>query len=216
MKTLKNPKLIGFYLLLMALTAGYAYGYVLPNFGNQSQALAWNQQVEQLNLFQNGLIAWLFIALLDFLVALGICHYFRAYQSNWASISSGLRLIYTFILLFAIWQMAHGQDYLNDNGSALKLQETLDQFQFIWSLGLMLFGLHLISLGRLIAQPNWLKVHLYGAGLAYSFLNAMHYINPDWSYLTSLEAILAIPMALAELIFAFYLIFKAQTLIQSR
>jgi hypothetical protein len=101
-----------------------------------------------------------------------------------------------------------GSDKLNISEVATHFK----MFEKLWSAGLIIFGLHLIGLGYLSVKsksiPALLGYLLYFGGISYTFLHGSRQLNLfDISVINSIENILALPMALAEILLAFWLIY---------
>ncbi|HPF02048.1 MAG TPA: DUF4386 domain-containing protein, partial [Bacteroidales bacterium] len=100
--------------------------------------------------------------------------------------------------------------------SQLSISETeshLRLFEKLWSVGLIIFGLHLVGLGYLSVKSksvHWLLGYLlYFAGLSYTFIHLTSLLSLfDTKVINSVENILVLPMALAEILLAFWLIYN--------
>jgi len=125
-----------------------------------------------------------------------------------------VRAVYSVILAFAIfhlvgvWQMLFAA-----NQDAMALMNLVAGFEKYWSLGLILFGVHLLGLGYLSLKsktvPKWMGWSLYVAGLSYMAIHAAKSIAPQASDAVAMaEMILGAPMAIAELALAVWLVWK--------
>ena len=97
--------------------------------------------------------------------------------------------------------------------AALQVASQLQQFDTIYSVGLIIFGLHLVGLGYLSVRsgfvPRLLGWLLYFGGASYTLLHAAHQIsalNPE--IISMVEAGLSVPMALSEILLAIWLIYR--------
>lgn len=118
-----------------------------------------------------------------------------------------VRLVYTVSLILGIFNL------LKASGSPDALR-WIKSFENIWSIGLIIFGLHLILLawltfmsGFVPAIWSWL---LLIAGSSYMIINIPS--NPGSVFnriVVVLEMILVVPMTIAELGFAIWLIVRA-------
>lgn len=209
-KFFKNPgKLAGVAILLIAVAAAFAYGYVWPQFGSSNQALLWeDQQRNALWMFQAA-GAWFVIGVLDLIVTWGLYHHFAEQSQPLSRVSALFRLTYTFILFIAIVQLYNGLPALELENGSEDLQSALTSFETYWSVGLIVFGLHLFSLGALMRKPKWLRVLLYVAGASYVLVHfGLNFMPHHSNLFLLLESILAAPMAIAELSLAVWLILK--------
>lgn len=204
-------------LLLMAVSAGFAFGFVYSDLlvAGDPQATI-RRFSEHLPRFQAGLLAWMLILLLDLLVAWALFGYFRSTHIDLARITAWLRLLYSAMLAIAITDLARAGLLLRTPDPltlAIDFQLGLQAFEQTWGLALMLFGLHLLGLGWLCLRstqvPNLLGYLLLIAGVGYTFLEVTGVFLPGGApWLTQTEQILVAPLALGELAFAGWLIFR--------
>jgi hypothetical protein len=189
----------GLSLLIMAIAAGYAYGFSFNQIyveNNNSQTLT-NIQLNS-TLFYSGAIVWCIILITDIIVSYGFYRYLKPTHKIIAIISGSLRLIYSIFLAIAI-------SYL--------FGKNAEMFLKIWSLGLFIFGFHLTITGigvfLTIETPKLFGLLLIIAGLGYSLIHGLDSFIPQATvYTTSLEQILTIPMTVGELSFAIWLLVK--------
>jgi hypothetical protein len=95
-------------------------------------------------------------------------------------------------------------------------QEILDgfaSFDRIWAQGLIIFGVHLLGLGWLLLRqgkaPKVMGWLLYVGGIGYVLIAGMDVFFPAQSELAAnIEMFMSIPMTLAELSLAFWLLIK--------
>ena len=205
----------GVSLIIMALAAGFGYGYVhgsliLPD----DPITTTNNLLLSRELFGSGIVSWIVILIADLLVSWGLYRFFESINRKVSFYTALIRVIYSLVLAYAIaqlvvaWQML-GQGQV-ESGEIITL---LANFETYWSNGLIVFGLHLIGLGylalRTLQVPRWMGWLLYVAGFSYTLIHGMKAIVPSAVNLIQMsEVILGIPMALAELGLAVWLIWK--------
>ncbi len=215
LKTLNSALIAGCSLLLMAITAGFAFGYahtslVVP--GEPSLTLANIQNAA--GLFDYELIGWGIILITDLLVALSLYWFFRPVDKLTSLITGVIRLVYAAILAIAIYQLLAAWSLASTNSpDANKVMELISNFEAYWSLGLIIFGLHLVGLGCLSykskAVPQWIGFLLYVAGVSYIVINLMKALMPQiMEIIVAAEIVLSAPMAISELAFAVWLLRK--------
>lgn len=90
---------------------------------------------------------------------------------------------------------------------------SLNAFNSIWSLGLIIFGLHLLIIAYLIIKsdfiPKFLGVLLFIASLSYVLIHSLHLFLPQYETTTMLiEKILSLPILVGELGFGIWLLIK--------
>lgn len=186
-------------LFIMTLTAGYAYGYVFGQIYEAENIAATLRNIENNNtLYITGILAWGIIFITDLLVSYGFYVFLKAFHKSMAFISGLIRLIYTLILGLAILFL---------------INRDMHMFDQIWSIGLFIFGFHLMVTGMiLIKEEGLLKIFsvlLIVAGIGYSLVPTLDFLLPEIQNFTSiLEGILVLPMTVAELFFGIYLLLK--------
>tara|TARA_R110002050_G_scaffold294238_4_gene451764 strand:+ start:922 stop:1617 length:696 start_codon:yes stop_codon:yes gene_type:complete len=205
----------GISLLIMALAAGYSYGYVYNSLvipDNPSATLT--NLDNSLVMFGSSVIGWLVILVTDILVAWSLYKYFVTVNHK-ISIATGLvRVVYSAFLAFAIYHLGTAWKILYVAlPDASTFMDLFNAFEKYWSLGLIVFGLHLIGLGYLSLKsnsvPTWIGWLLYIAGISYSVIHGANAIVPDAVDTIALaEMIMGIPMAVAELGLAVWLLWK--------
>lgn len=205
MKDKKNQKIrrwsiiSAISLFIMTLTAGYAYGYVFAKIYEVENIAATLRNIENnYSLYITGILAWTIIFITDLLVSYGFYVYLRPIHKGMALISGLIRLIYTLILGVAI---------------VLLIYRDMHMFDQIWSIGLFIFGFHLMVTGGILIKEKGilkiLSILLIVAGVGYSLLPTLEFLLAEAQNLISLlEAILILPMTVAELFFGIYLLIK--------
>lgn len=205
----------GISLVIMAIVAGFAYGYIF-----QSIYIPFDQYTTLLNLKQFSFLFRLFIFLflivliLDIIVAWALYYFFKEDNESLSLLTAYLRLVYagllgiSFLSLLSILQL---REQTPNDASLIMIQ--FNTFLGMWSLGLIVFACHLFVLGYLIFTsgyiPKFIGALAILAGLAYLFTNSANLLLPDYYlYKAKIEMILGLPMALGELAFAVWLIAK--------
>jgi hypothetical protein len=220
MKAIRSYALIaGISLITMALAAGFSYGYVFSNLIDLNDAEKTLENLSNGQAQYNGSIAgWVIIWITDLLVAWALYHFFKPVKKNLSLITACLRLVYTFILGWAIIQLLTITTHLPGASPDFVLERILS-FEWIWSLGLIIFGFHLLLLGFLVLYsknvPNIWGVLLIIAGPAYTFLSLMQVTS--WmaeSQISQIEMWLMLPMTVSELGLAIWLLVRGGKSIQ--
>jgi hypothetical protein len=201
----------GIALLAMAVLSGFAFGYVYNEiYSAQSADLTLDKLNSNQLLFKFSIAAWLGIIALDILVSIGLYKIYHDANHSVAAISSGLRLVYTFILSIAVYLLAQPILANVDESNVLV---PFESFISIWDGGLIIFGAHLVVLSvnciKSDFTPKAIAVLLMIGGLSYILAHGLKVslANGD-PIATTAESLLIIPMALSELVFAIWLIYK--------
>ncbi len=192
-------KMSGISLLIMAVTAGYAYGFSFNQIyvvNNPVQTLI---NIESNNtLFITGALAWCVILITDLIVSYGFYRFLKPIHKRWAITSGLLRLIYSLFLAVGILHL---------------ISKDLEGFRLLWSQGLFIIGFHLIAtgLGTFHSEkvPNLLGILLIIAGTGYSLIHGLENFTPqNIKLVNTLVTILAIPMTIGELSFGIWLLIR--------
>lgn len=203
-------KLTGYSLIIMAVSAGFSLGFAFPKIFNQNQLYYSHHNIaENLQLYKLMLLGLIIVLFLDVFVSWTLYEYFKTFNKKTALFSGILRFIYSITFGFAIFYLSKNID--QDN--SLIVIENYNLFQIIWSLGLIIFGIHLVIIGMLMKldkfMPNFLWCLTIIAGLSYIMIHFLKTIFPQLIELFNfLNTIMGIPMALSELCLAIWLIMK--------
>jgi hypothetical protein len=203
-------KLTGFGLVLMALTAGFSFGFAYPKFFDLSQLeFAQKNITENIELYKLMLSGILLIIILDLLVSWTLYQYFKNDDNSLAFFSLIFRIIYTVLFCIATYYLT-----LNLESNTNKIvTENYESFDKIWSSGLLIFGIHLLIIGQLMKLHQLIPIILWCltiiAGTSYILVHSIKIIFPELTEVTeTLNTLLGLPMALGELGLAIWLIVK--------
>ena len=129
-------------------------------------------------LFRLGIASLLAVAVLDIVVSLALYGVFRVVHEHASRLEAALRLTYAAVFAVAISHLhgaarlaTSGSDGLSDQHAAGQALVAIDAFSDTWDTALVLFGLHLLTLGWLLhrsaAAPRWLAPLVALAGVGY-------------------------------------------------
>lgn len=203
-------RLTGYSLIIMAISAGFSIGFVFPKIFNESQLyLAQNNIAENVYLYKWMLIGLTVVLLLDILVSYTLYKYFKNSNKKLALLSGILRMLYSLLFGIAIFYLLKN---VGQYDNAIVIENYL-LFQMIWSIGLIVFGIHLIIVGMLMKLhkliPGIFWYLMIIAGMSYILVYLLKTAFPHLNELSSqLNTILGLPMALSELCLAVWLIVK--------
>lgn len=189
----------GISLLIMAIAAGYAYGFSFNQIYVDNNPVQTMENIKSNStLFYSGALVWCLILATDIIVSYGFYRYLEPTHKPIAMISGSLRLVYSLFL-------AVGIVFLFGKNTEVFLQ--------MWSLGLFVIGFHLTvtGIGAFLSSetPNLFGFLLIVAGVGYSLIHGLQNFVPQASsFATTLEGFLAIPMTVGELSFGIWLLIK--------
>ena len=215
----KQGIIAGIALVTMAIVAGFSFGYAHNSLVVDSPEITLQNLITNKSLFFTELSGWGVIFILDAIVAIALYYFFRSTSKEISIIAATIRIVYTLILGIAIVHLFKIIPILsinNPSSTELNVSESfshLQLFEKLWSIGLIVFGLHLIGLGYLSVKSksvHWVFGYLlYLGGISYTFIHASKQLSLlNLAVINNLEKILALPMTLAEMLLAFWLIYN--------
>lgn len=211
----KLALIAGLSLLLMAIIAGFAYGYVFQNIYVENKGTATLQNVNSSEQpFQLFFYCFTIVLVLDIVVSCIFYFFFRQVNKVLSLTSALFRLIYSFVLGIALLKIVSVMQLFNHlPQTEIMIITKLKSFLDIWSFGLILFGFHLFSLGFLIFKsgfmPKILGVLVLLGSICYIATNTANMLMPNYIvYKETVDMFLSMPMALGELALAVWMVFK--------
>ncbi|MBB6480340.1 DUF4386 domain-containing protein [Spirochaeta isovalerica] len=198
----------GISLIIMAVSAGIAYGAIHGQLFISGDSEATGLAVQSNPaLLQAEIALWVVILLTDIIVSVKLYSFFKPAGRGLSLSAALLRLIYSALLATAIIFLLRS---LNPEVA----YENMSLFSRIWSIGLIVFGVHLTLLAVLAFKsrfvPLFLSILLIIAGPAYSLIHMLYNSGPQFETMAVLlEKILSVPMASAELLLALWLLIIA-------
>ena len=215
----------GVALLVMTFAAFFAQGFVhssLVMYGDPSTTYE-NIHASQ-SLFRFEILGWLIIVITDVIVAWGFYVFLKPFHPGYALLAGWLRLLYTAILAMAVSHLVIASRMIQEPVSGMSQNSMVHQvmgsitaFEAIWSFGLIIFGVHLITVGFIAIKtkgiPKVLSILLILAGFSYSLIHFLYGFIPEVNRFTGLlELILMAPMFIGELGFGIWLLVKGRKL----
>jgi len=214
----------GVAIVIMAIAAAVATNLTIGSLvvADDPAATVANLQHSE-TLFRIGLYSWLIILVCDVLAAWGLYIFLKPVNKSLSLLTAWFRLVYAAILGAAILNYLHILDLLNSNGylEAFGIEQLQSQIMFFlngfnatWSLGLVVFGLHILLLGYLAFKsgyiPKILGILLLLAFVGYFVTNSGNLLFPNAEdAIKIIEWIFMIPM-LSEVILGLWLLIKGR------
>lgn len=206
----------GISLLAMAVLAGFAFGFAHNQIIiDQDPQGTFEQLTRHTGLFRAEIFAWVLILVLDVLVAWSLFQFFEQANPGKSRRMGWLRLIYSGMLATAIYGLVNVLPWLHAGEmSATNAQMawvSVMSFENMWSISLIVFGLHLADLAGLVtkhASKIW-GVLLWIAAGGYVLINTLKLLLVGTAFPADMiEMVLSLPMALGEIGLAVWLIVK--------
>ncbi|AIQ77125.1 MULTISPECIES: DUF4386 domain-containing protein [Paenibacillus] len=219
----KSALTAGISLIIMTLASFFSYGFVHGTLVVQGDASAtFINIVSSNNLFKGEILGWIIIMIADILVAWAFYVFLEPVNQNLSLLGAWLRLTYSAILAISILTLIFVLLLTgNTNGfSTLTIEQTqafmmlfLDAFQFIWSMGLVVFGGHLLIVGYVALKsdviPKVISILLLLASIGYIIIHLSKMFLPQYeAVITTLNFIFTIPMIVGELGFGIWLLLR--------
>lgn len=202
----------GVSLIIMAIAAGFSYGFVQTQLVSESVEITRQNIIDNKSMFLAGIAGWIVIFSTDLIVSGALYIFFKTTTKRIALLTASVRIIYTMVLGYAIYQLIGIIPLLQKAGSAFEVSAQFAAFNTIWSAGLIIFGFHLLGLGYLSKEshrfPKLLSYLVLFAGVCYVLVHGVKQfalLSPN--AISSAESILALPMALGELLIAVWMIY---------
>ncbi len=174
--------------------------------------------------FRIGVFGWVAVLLCDIVIAWGFYMLFKSVNAGISLATAWIRLVYAAILGTAMGNLVQLTLLLSPMLEETRLPldyfitETwlyLEGFYAVWSMGLIVFGVHIILLGLLSLKsaniPNWLGILLTIGGFGYLVVHLAKLLVPDHQdFIQILEWIFILPM-LSEVALGIWILIKRKS-----
>ncbi len=184
----------GFSLLFIAILAPVGHYAILQDLVVPGDAAATAAKIAASEgLFRVGICCLLINAILDVVVAWALHIVLKPTNRSVSLLSAWFRIVYATILIVALSRLAqvpqllNGADYLSaiePDLLSVKAMLLIDSYHSMWTLGFVVFGLHLATLGALLFRsdhfPRFLGFLVAVAGLGYLVEHMMVVLLPDY------------------------------------
>jgi hypothetical protein len=216
-------RIAGAAILIMALFAGFAYGYALKILVVTGDANVTANNIRNSEmLFRIIIFSFVVILICDVVVAWALYDFLKSVNEQLSLLGAWLRLVYASILGVALFGLVFILSLNNGAGYSNVFEEEhlnayvllcLNAFDGIWSIGLVIFGCHLLVVGYLAFRsgyiPQILGMLLIIAALSYLISNLANLLLPNYEdYKATTNLVLSVPMIVGELGFGLWLLVK--------
>lgn len=205
------------YLMVFA-TGFYANFTVLETLmvAGDSHATAQNL-FDQHTLFRDGLIAFCLMLFFDVVLVFSLFPLTSSFNRRWSIIASAFRLVHAIGFGIALYNLfrAFSMSKLNPKGTSdgwvSAIQMSLTYFDFVWTIALVVFGLHLFVLGLLSINyksfPRFIGFFLISAAMGYVIDGSAKLLLPTYNeYKHIFESIVIFTGILGEFTFTLWLL----------
>lgn len=211
-------RIIGISLFVMAVITGVGYCYAFSGFYIANDTISTIKNLNQDgNLLKLTIFAFSINLILNIVITWASYEFFKSFNNPFSSLVALFRLVYSAILCGSIFYLLSVLELLqNASTDGEMIMFYLKLFLKTGSWGLIIFGCHLFLLGIIISRsgfvPKFIGFTTSFAGLCYFFAHSCNLLVSSYIiYKEMIESILALPMALGELVLAIWLIrFKSR------
>lgn len=185
-----------------ALATGYAYVVVIvlglfANFFVRGRLTDPADIAGNVLLFRGGVAAFLVVLIADIVVAWGLYVVLRPANRDLSLFAAWFRLVYVAIAVAALWNLPVAAR-LAVAGNTAQVPAYLDAYTDGWSLGLVLFGVHLVLAGLVIIKsghvPSALGILVVLAGVGYAAGKLVSILLPAYNDpILAVTGVLAVP-----------------------
>ncbi|MFE4571803.1 DUF4386 domain-containing protein [Paenibacillus chitinolyticus] len=211
----------GIALIVMTLAAFFSYGFVHESLMAQGDASRTFQAVTSSRaLFKAEIFGWVIILICDIVVAWAFYIFLKPVHKHLSLLGAWFRLVYAAVLgtallnLIVVLLLSGRAGYLsliNTGQLQAYVRMYLEAFGLIWSMGLIIFGGHLLIVGILAFKseriPKIIGIFLLMASIGYMAVHLCNLFLPDYETLTKLlNVVFIIPMVAGELGFGVWLL----------
>ncbi|ASA20529.1 DUF4386 domain-containing protein [Paenibacillus donghaensis] len=217
-------RIAGISIILMAVAASLSYGYIHGSLVVEGDAaVTFGNLKSSPMLFRAEILGWVLIIACDIVAAWALYTVLKPVHPSLSMLGAWLRLSYTAVLAIAVSSLVVVSLLTDSKGQALsgftsdQLQSGvvlfLRAFEAIWSVGLILFGGHLLIIGLLTFKsgniPKMISVLLLLAAAGYFVIHLFRTLVPEYEDLIKvLEWVLMLPMTAGELGLGIWLLFR--------
>ncbi|GED67114.1 DUF4386 domain-containing protein [Brevibacillus reuszeri] len=219
----KSAVIAGTSIIIMALAAFFSYGFVHESLVVTGDAsTTYTNITTSISLFKGEIFGWLIILISDIIVAWALYIFLKPINKSLSLLAAWLRLIYSTILGIAILSLIVVLLLATDSTglSVIKIEQVqsfmllfLQAFEAIWSIGLIVFGAHLLMIGYVALQsssiPKVISILLLLASIGYIIIHLSKTFFTQYdSLIAILNLVFMLPMVAGELGFGIWLLVK--------
>lgn len=223
----KSALTAGISLIIMTVASLFSYGFVHGSLVVEGDASATFYNIVSSNiLFKGEIFGWLIIMMTDILVAWAFYLLLEPIHKGLSLLGAWLRLAYSTILGIAILNLIVVlllTSHTNDSSSFTieQIQSLvmlfLEAFESIWSIGLIIFGVHLLIVGYVTLQsdsiPKVISILILLGSIGYIVIHLSETFLPQYDgVIAILNVVFIIPMIAGELGFGIWLLLRGGTL----
>jgi hypothetical protein len=211
-------KISGIAYVMIFLAGFYANFAVLESLIDSSNpSITTSNFINNHSQFGNGLIGFLVMLFFDLVLVWSLFGITKSISKNASYIASFFRLLHALLFgfaLFKLWEIYHLTfNTSNTTNLQITVSELLFDFDTLWTVGLLFFGVHLILLGYLAIKstyiPKTIGLLLILAAIGYIIDGMAKLFMSNYSdYKDIFEVIVIMPSVIGEFSFTVWLLIK--------
>ncbi|MDN4601483.1 DUF4386 domain-containing protein [Paenibacillus sp. F6_3S_P_1C] len=212
---------VGITLIIMALAAFFSYSYIHGKLVVPGDAsTTFNYITASYGLFKAEILGWIIILISDVVVSWALYIFLKPVHKNLSLLGACLRLIYSSLLGIAILNLLMVMLLSGHSKPSLPMEQTqalmilcLEAFEQFWSVGLVVFGSHLLIVGYVALKsnciPKAISILVLLAGIGYIIIHlSKTFLSQYDALITVLQVVFAIPMVAGELGLGIWMLIK--------
>ncbi|MBQ4915863.1 DUF4386 domain-containing protein [Maribacter sp. MMG018] len=211
-------KISGIAYLMIFIAGFYANFAVLEGLIDSSnQHITTTNFINNHSQFGSGLLGFTIMLFFDVLLVWSLFNLTKSTSKNLSYLASFFRILHAVFFCVALLKLLHIYELTNNVSNSIKLQQVVTEllldFDTLWTIGLLFFGIHLIVLGYLIIKstyiPKALGVLLVLAAFGYIIdgMAKLSMSNYD-DYKNIFEVIVIMPTVIGEFSLTVWLLIK--------
>ena len=210
-------KISGIAYVIIFITGFYANFAILSSLieiDNPSKTLT--NISSNLNLYRNGLFGFFLMLIFDIVLIATLLKLTEVVSRKWSYVASGFRMLHAIFFGIALLRLYEVYKLTNEDHISEELpyvvMDLLSNFDDLWTIGLLFFGVHLLILGYLTIKasyiPKFIGILLILAALGY-FVDGIAKLSFEsyYNYQPYFEAGVILTGVIGELSFAIWLLF---------
>jgi hypothetical protein len=212
----------GIAILVMTIAATIANDITIGKLVVERNAtITVNNILSSTSTFNVGVLSWLIIMVSDVVAAWGLYIFFKPVSKNQSLIAAWFRLIYVAMLAAAIFNLVYVHLLIHQampSSSDITDQLSrdvlfyLDAFDATWSLGLIVFGIHILLVGTMALKsgyvPKIFGIILIIAFAGYAIINISNLLFPEYKDAMKIVAWIFLFPMLGEVALGIWLLIK--------
>lgn len=219
----KTALTAGISLIIMTLASFFSYGFAHASLVVQGDAsTTFHNIMSSSMLFKAEIFGFVIILICDIVVAWAFYIFLKPINKSLSLLSAWFRITYAAILGIAILNLIFVLllSRHTNNLSSFKIEQTqslmmlfFEAFESIWSIGLIIFGGHLLIVGCVAFKsdgiPKIISILLLIAAVGYILIHLCNTFIPQYDgIITILKFVFTVPMIVGELGFGVWMLFK--------